>query len=195
MTRIDACADSSPYTNLPTGSPSRRGSLSADRRDAPGGAVPRIQESAQFDRHEAIGRINEADRHRRRLKILKQRRELSGPDRFGDLIGKHLCDPDACERGIAGRFKIAHDHSRPHRHGIFSFPPLEPSMWSATASAEADAVVCGEIFWRFGRPAVFQIGRARANHPADFPDPDRDQAAVGEGSDTKRDIDMLFQQD
>ena len=50
-----------------------------------------------------------------------------------------------------------------------------------------------EIVGRFGRSARFQIGRAGADHADDFSDPHRDQAAVGESSDAKRDIDVLFQ--
>src|ERR1041385_6914425 len=53
-----------------------------------------IQEGPQLHRHEAIGRVDEADRPRRRLAILKQWRELSGFDRFGHVIGKGLGDPD-----------------------------------------------------------------------------------------------------
>ena len=34
-----------------------------------------IQEGAQFDRHEAIGRVNKTDGYRRRMKIIKQRCE------------------------------------------------------------------------------------------------------------------------
>ena len=52
----------------------------------------------------------------------------------------------------------------------------------------------GEVVRRLGRSAGFQIGRTSAQHAADFPNPHRDQAAVGESPDAKRDIDVLLQE-
>jgi hypothetical protein len=53
--------------------------------------------------------------------------------------------------------------------------------------------VCGKIVRRFRRTARFHIGGARADHAADVSYPHRDEAVVGEDSDAKGDIDMLFQ--
>src|SRR5262249_35806519 len=53
-----------------------------------------IEEGAQFDRHEAGGRVDEADRQGWRLKILQQWDELAGFQEIPELIGKQRCDPD-----------------------------------------------------------------------------------------------------
>src|SRR5262249_59120535 len=58
----------------------------------------------------------------------------------------------------------------------------------------ADAIVRGEIIRRFRRSARFQIGRARASHTVYLSDTYRDQVAVGEIADAKRDIDVLVQE-
>ena len=44
----------------------------------------------------------------------------------------------------------------------------------------------------FGRPALLQVGRARANDDADRADPGRDHAAVRQRPHADRDIDVLF---
>src|SRR5436190_14773860 len=152
-----------------------------------------IQESAQFERHEAVGRVDEADGYRRRLKIPQQRDELSRFDRFGDLIGKRLSNPDARARGIACRLKTAYDEPRSYGHGIFGLVLFEsPGGWRLDRRI-SDAVVPGEVLGPFGRPARIQIRRAGTHHGGGFPDPRCDQAAVGEAPDAKGDIDMPLQ--
>src|SRR5882724_12624199 len=54
--------------------------------------------------------------------------------------------------------------------------------------------MCAEVAGSRRRAARGEIGRARADHAADFPDPRRDQAAIGQGADPNGEIDRLLQE-
>src|SRR5262249_26514966 len=121
-----------------------------------------IEEGAELDRHEAVGRVHEADGYWRRLKIPQQRDEVSRFDWFGDVMGECLGDPDARACGIARRFNTAHDQPRSYGHGIFGLVLFEsPRGWRLDGRI-SDAVVPREVVGQFGHPAGFQIRRTGA---------------------------------
>jgi hypothetical protein len=45
----------------------------------------KVKECAHFDRQKAVGRVDEADRLRRRLEIIQQGRERPGAERRSDV--------------------------------------------------------------------------------------------------------------